>query len=471
MPFTTEPSARAIEAVASAKHAVYWLDRDDRPSARPELTGIHNADLTVIGGGFTGLWSAIEAKLEHPDWQVVLIEGGRLGSGGSGRNGGFLSPSLTHGLANGMARWPDDMTTLLALGHANVSEIRQRIAEFSIDCDFRKSGELTVAVEPHQVEELRALRDAADALGEPLEFLDQARVQAQVHSPTYLAALRDPNVHLMDPGMLAWGLARTAESLGVVIHEHSPVLRLSDRGSAVFVTARSGGVLSARVALGTNAYPPLLRRIRQYVVPVYDYVLMSEPLTPEQWESTGWSNREGIADAGNQFHYYRPTIDGRILWGGYDAVYHRGNGFGPKFEHDAAAYQRLAQHFQETFPQLGDVRFTHAWGGAIDTCSRFTTFWGTAHGGKTSYAVGFTGLGTGSSRFAALTMLDLLTQRSTVRTQLPMVRTKPLPFPGEPLRSIGIAGTTRSLQAADRNGGHRNIWLRTLDRFGLGFDS
>jgi glycine/D-amino acid oxidase-like deaminating enzyme len=471
MPFTAAPSASAIRAVANAKPAVYWLDRDDQPPARSALMGMHQADLTVIGGGFTGLWTAIEAKLTHPEWHVVLIEGGRFGSGGSGRNGGFMSPSLTHGLANGVARWPDDIDTLVKLGHTNMREIQQRITQFDIQCDLQEAGELTVAVEPHQVDELRQMRDVALALGEPLEFLDGSEVQQQVHSPTYLAALRDPNVVLMDPARFVWGLAQAAEGLGVDMYEHSPVLRLSDRGSAVFVTARSGAIQSARVALATNAFPPLLRRIRHYVVPVYDYVLMSEPLTDEQWASIGWSGREGIADAGNQFHYYRPTRDGRILWGGYDAVYHRRNGFGPDFEHDADAYQRLAQHFQETFPQLRDLRFTHTWGGAIDTCSRFTTFWGKAHGGKTCYAVGFTGLGTGSSRFAALTMLDLLTSRTTQRTALPMVQTKPLPFPGEPLRSVGIAWTTRSLQAADRDGGRRNLWLRTLDRFGMGFDS
>lgn len=450
---------------------MYWLDRDERPAARNELTGIVDSDLVVIGGGFTGLWTAIETKLAHPDWHVVLLEGGRLGIGGSGRNGGFMSPSLTHGLANGYSRWPDDMQTLLALGHQNLQDISEHIERFDIDCDFRRTGEVTVAVEPHQVVELRELANLARQLGEPLEFLDEASVQSLCHSPTYLAGIRDPNIALMDPAHLVWGLARAAEGIGVHIFEHSPVLRLSDRGGSVFVTARAGAVNAPRVALATNAYPPLLRRIRRYVVPVYDYVLMSEPLSPEQWDVIGWRSRGGMADAGNQFHYYRPTADGRILWGGYDAIYHPRNGFGPGYENDVSAYQRLAQHFFETFPQLQGLQFTHAWGGAIDTCSRFTTFWGRAHGGKTSYAAGFTGLGTGSSRFAALTMLDLLEDLSTERTDLAMVRTKPIPFPGEPLRSAGIALTTHALQGADRNDGRRNLWLRSLDKLGVGFDS
>jgi glycine/D-amino acid oxidase-like deaminating enzyme len=471
MPFISDPSPSAVQAVRDAKYSVFWLDRQDRPEPHERLHGIHDADLVVVGAGFTGLWTAIEAQLQNPDWRIVVLEGARIATGGSGRNGGFMSPSLTHGLANGYERWPQDIGKLQHLGLENLNEIIARVQQFTIDCDMQYVGELTVAVEPHQVDGLREFYQLATHLGVDLEFLNETEVRSRVNSPTYLAAVLDPHLVLMDPAKLAWGLAKAATELGITIHEHSPVVRLSDRGNCVFVTSRHGAVQASRVALATNAYPPLLRRIRSYVVPVYDYVLMSEPLSPQQWESIGWSAREGLADAGNQFHYYRATVDGRILFGGYDAVYHSGNGFGPSLENDPEAYERLAQHFQETFPQLTDVRFTHAWGGAIDTCSRFTTFWGRAHGGKTAYAVGFTGLGTGSSRFAALTMLDLLHERTTVRTELDMVRTKPLPFPGEPLRTAGIRLTTRALQHADRNGGKRNLWLRTLDRFGLGFDS
>ena len=117
------------------------------------------------------------------------------------------------------------------------------------------------------------------------------------------------------------------------------------------------------------------------------------------------------------------------------------------------------------------IRFSHAWGGAIDTCSRFRAFWGTAHGGRVGYVAGYTGLGVGASRFGAATMLDLIDGRTTERTELEMVRTKPLPFPPEPIRSWGISLTTHALQKADADGGRRNLWLRTLDRLGLGFDS
>jgi glycine/D-amino acid oxidase-like deaminating enzyme len=474
MLFANSPGTLAQRALADVQHGVYWLQREDRPHPRPPLIGDHEADLVVVGAGFTGLWTAIEAKRRHPQWRVLLVEGGRIASGGSGRNGGFMSASLTHGLLNGYDRWPDELPQLLRLGRANLDEIESFIGENQIDADFRRVGEYQVAVAPHQVAEVRAAVELAQRFGEDHEFLDADAIQAEVHSPTYLAAGVDRSgVALMDPAKLAWGLARVAEDAGVGVYERTPVRRLADRGTSVFVTTDGGAVRSPRVALATNAYPPLLERIRHYVVPVYDYVLMTEPLTREQWDLIGWRGRQGIADSGNQFHYYRVTADGRILWGGFDAMYHYRNGFGPRFERDDAAYARLAQHFVETFPSLMEsgLRFSHAWGGAIDTCTRFTAFWGRAHGGKTTYVVGFTGLGTGSSRFAAHTMLDIGSGADTERTRLRMVRTKPLPFPPEPVRSAGIALTTASLAQADRSGGRRNLWLRTLDALGLGFDS
>jgi len=223
--------------------------------------------------------------------------------------------------------------------------------------------------------------------------------------------------------------------------------------------------------LATNAFPSLLRRYRLLTVPVYDYALMTEPLTPAQRESVGWTNRQGLGDSANRFHYFRLTADHRVLWGGYDAVHHYGRRVRAEWDDRPETWARLAEHFFTCFPQLEGIRFTHAWGGAIDTCSRFSPFFGTAHRGKVAYAAGYTGLGVGASRFGAEVMLDLLAGLRTERTDLQMVRTKPLPFPPEPFAWTGIALTKWSLARADAHGGRRNLWLRTMDRLGLGFDS
>jgi glycine/D-amino acid oxidase-like deaminating enzyme len=207
------------------------------------------------------------------------------------------------------------------------------------------------------------------------------------------------------------------------------------------------------------------------VVPVYDFVLMTEPLTPAQRAAIGWSRRQGLGGSGNQFLYYRLSADDRILFGGYDAVYHFGNGIGPALEQRQATFDTLSRLFVETFPQLEEVRFTHAWAGAIDTCSRFCAFFDRSRDGRVASAAGYTGLGVGASRFAAQVMLDLLSGAETELTRLQFVQKKPIPFPPEPLRSVGIGLTRWSMARADEHSGRRNLWLRSLDRLGMGFDS
>ena len=470
MSFPSEVTDAARASLADVRFTPYWLDRDDRPPAGALLSQQISADLVVVGGGFSGLWTAYLATQRFPDWDVVVLEGDRIAEGASGRNGGFCAASLTHGVANGLSRWPRDMVTLTDLGQRNLEEIAQTVADESIECDFLRSGELSVAVAPYQVAGLREHLAEAASVGVSMEYLDADQVRSRVASPTYLGGVLDrEGVAMLDPARLAWGLADVCRRRGVRIYEGTRVVSLVDNRSSVMVETDFGGVTARRVALATSAYPALLRRLGHYVVPVYDSVLMSEPLSADQRAEIGWTEREGMADMGNQFHYYRITADGRILWGGYDASYY--GGFNPQHERKGAPFARLAEHFRYTFPQLEGLRFTHAWAGAIDTCSRFSAFWGSAHGGKVSYSLGFTGLGVGASRFGAQVMLDLLSGQGTERTSLEMVRTKPIPFPPEPIRGVGIRVTRRAIDRADRHEGRRNLWLRSLDRIGLGFDS
>jgi glycine/D-amino acid oxidase-like deaminating enzyme len=230
-------------------------------------------------------------------------------------------------------------------------------------------------------------------------------------------------------------------------------------------------VRARQVALGSNAFPALVRRLRLYTVPVWDYVLVSEPLSAEQRASIGWQRRQGVGDTANQFHYYRLTADDRILWGGYDAVYYWRSGMRDTMDQRRATFEMLAAQFFETFPQLDGIRFTHKWGGAIDTCTRFFAFQGTAFGGRVAYSLGYTGLGVGATRFGAQVMLDLLAGRRTEALELRAIRSRPVPFPPEPVRYAGIWLTRRELARADRREGRRGPWLSLLDRLGLGFDS
>jgi glycine/D-amino acid oxidase-like deaminating enzyme len=259
----------------------------------------------------------------------------------------------------------------------------------------------------------------------------------------------------------------------VEVVEGTPVEALAADGRSGPVTLHTprGRVTASQVALATNVFPSLLRRYRPFTVPVYDYALMTEPLTDAQLNSIGWRGRQGIGDVGNQFHYYRLSADNRILFGGYDAVYRYGKRIRAEYERDPSVHRKLVSHLLTTFPQLEGIRVTHQWAGAIDTCTRFCAFWATAHQGRVAHTAGFTGLGVGATRFAADVMLDLLDGEETERTALEMVRSKPLPFPPEPVASVGINLTRWSLDRADHRQGRRNLWLRGLDRLGLGFDS
>jgi glycine/D-amino acid oxidase-like deaminating enzyme len=465
--------AAIARSLADARPVSYWLDQPDAPEPLAALAGTTTADLAVVGGGFTGLWTALLAKERDPSRDVVLLEGKSVGHAASGRNGGFCSASLTHGIANGLERFPHEMPLLERLGEENLGAIAAAVAGYGIDCDFQLTGELSVATANWQLEGAAEAVATARDLGYDATLLDEDGIRGELNSPAYVGGIVHRNRNaLVDPGRLAWGLRRACLDLGVRIHEHTTVREIADNGSGLLLRAGYGQVQARSVALGTGAFTPaLMRRVGNWVVPVWDYVLMTEPLSDQQLASLGWSHRRGASDMGNQFHYFRLTRDNRVLWGGYDAVYYNGGRRGDDYATSPATNLKLAGHFFSMFPQLEGVRFTHAWGGVIDTCSRFSAFFGTGHRGRLAYAAGYTGLGVGATRFAAQVILDLLDGADTERTRLSLARSKPVPFPPEPFRSVVIQATRASIARADRNEGRRDLWLRTLDRLGLGFDS
>ena len=467
MPTSTD----ARRSFAEAEPRPFWLAQSDAPSPAPPLGSDEVADLLVVGAGLTGLWTALLASERGLD--VVLLEGERVAFGASGRNGGFVDASLTHGIENGMARWPGEMDVLERLARENFGAIGEAIRAHGIDARFEQTGELAFATEPYMAEYIDEAVETARAHGWAAEALNAEQARAEVHSPTYHGAVYVPDGRgVVDPARLAWGLAGAARAAGARVYEGSPVTELEREGAGVRARVRAGHSVRARhVVLATSAFPPLVRAIRRYVVPVYDYVLVSEPLGRERRESIGWERRQGLTDMGNQFHYYRLIGEDRILFGGYDAIYNFGNGMGPRLDDRPESFELLAEHFFATFPQLEGTRFTHRWGGAIDTCSRFSVMFGKVLGGRGVFAVGYTGLGVGASRFGAEVALDLVQGLDTERTRLELVRSKPVPFPPEPLRWAGITMTRRALARADRREGRRGPWLRLLDRLGMGFDS
>jgi len=464
--------AEADRALEHASSTPLWWDDHSRPEPRPAFHGDEDVDLAIVGAGFSGLWAGLLALEEDPARKVVVLEGKRVGWAATGRNGGFCSASLTHGVGNGLARWPDEMGLLQRLGAANLDAIEATVRERGIDCDFEPTGELDVAVEPWQLEDLARLQRAMGALGQDVELLGAAQTRAFVDSPTYLGGLLDRHgVAMVNPARLAWGLADAIERAGGRIHEATRVRRLRSSGDRLAVTTATGTVRARQVVLATNVFPSPLRRARAYVVPVWDHIIATEPLSQSQRDSLGWHGRQGVGDSGNQFHYYRLSRDERLVFGGYDALYYYGSDLSARRQRRPETEQLLYLHMLATFPGLQGVKITHTWGGAIDTSTRFSAAWQRAFGGRVVSVLGYTGLGVGASRFGAQVCLDLLAGRENERTRLEMVRRPPLPWPPEPLRWLGIQMTRRSIARADEHEGRRDIWLRALDRLGLGFDS
>ncbi|MEU4235713.1 FAD-binding oxidoreductase [Actinoplanes sp. NPDC026619] len=453
---------RIDAALAGAARTPFWLEDPGRPAAQPWFTGTTETDLLVIGGGYCGLWTALQAKETDPARDVVLVESAEIGWAASGRNGGFVEASLTHGPENGRRYFAGDLGVLSGLAEENFRQFHESLLRHDIDAEYQHGGGLNVATEEHQVAALRTAEGV---------FYDREELTELVRSPLYRAGtFKKDGIALVHPAKLAWGLKAACQKLGVRIFEHTPVAEITDEGTIVCARTDNGIIRARQVALATNGFPSLLRRNRKLTLPVYDYVLMTEPLTPGQLDEIGWERPFGISDTSRQFHYYRKTADNRILWGGYDAVYHRGGAIRPDYDQRPETFSRLADHFLRTFPQLGDVRFSHAWGGMIDMSTQLAAFQGAAMGGKVAYASGFTGLGVAATRFAGSVMLDLLAGANTPRTRLRMATRRPLPIPPEPLIYPAVQLVRRAIARADRRG-RDGLVLKAANMLGYSFDS
>lgn len=465
--------------VEPAQPLSYWLAASPRPAAvrAPSLRGEDVADVAIVGAGYTGLWAAIRLLETDPGLRIRVLEMEHVGFGASGRNGGFCAASLTHGLENGLRHFPDEIDVLVREGQANLRELVAFVRRHDIDCDLEETGVLGLTDRPDDVDEFRAHAELANRHGERTIFLDGAAARAEVHSPRWTAGLWQPDDTVMlDPVMLVRGLARVAVEMGAVLHEETRVTKVERvaggvRLATVAADGTPGSVRASHAVVATSAYSGWLRRLLPLFVPVYDYALVSEPLTPEQRTAVGWARRQGLSDAYNQFHYFRLTADDRILWGGGDAIYHPGNGVGPAFDRRPATFERLEADFRATFPQLADLRFPFRWGGAIDTTTRFTVTFGRTIGDRVVYAIGYTGLGVGAARWAAGIVRDMLLRPDSDLLRLRFVRTRPFPFPPEPLRNLVVQAVHDELARADAGGGRRGPLLRTLDTLGIGFDS
>lgn len=461
-----------LQALAESKFVPLWLDQEARPDPLPSLNGDASCQLLIVGGGFTGLWAAMQAKERMPDLDVILIEASEIGDGASGRNGGFLSSSLAHGDLNADVHFPGETDRLHELGNQNLEEFVDTLERHDIDARYQQVGELTVATDPTRAQALRESYEAHKADGADVVWFDEGDIRKEVGSPTFLAGLwqRDGKDGLVDPAYLCWGLKKAVLDLGVRIFEGTRMLGMRPDGPGMKLQTPTGSISCDRILMGTNAFPNPVGRARRSIIPVWDYAVATEPLSAAQLDTIGWQRRQGVGDYVNMFYYTRMTHDNRITFGGGGAViYYYGSRTDQGVADDPARFARLSSQFFQTFPQLEGIRFSHRWSGIIASTTRFCMAPGVAYDGRVSWAIGYTGLGVGATRFGARIGLELLGYDPTDICEMQFVQKRPIAWPPEPLRWLGVTLTRHEMARADRNLGKRGLWLKLLDRFNLGF--
>jgi glycine/D-amino acid oxidase-like deaminating enzyme len=437
------------------------------------LEGRREADIAVIGAGLTGLWAALSLKALEPAAEVAVVEQGVAAYGASGRNAGMLSETVDHSHGLAIQHFGEEEARRLArVGEQNVAELLAFLAEREIDCDYEPTGRLMVALTPAHVDEAARTVATAERLGlTTFRLLDREAVRRELASPLYLGGVWVTGGGILDPVKLVDGLRAEAERLGVRVYERSRVDMVAEDGAGVSVRTAAGELTARRAVLATSAYTHhLLPSVTHRFIPLYDYILVSDPLTTEQREAIGWRHRQGVSDGRTFFNYYRLTRDDRILWGTSEAAYYSGNRVDPACDHSPSHYADLRASFRRHFPALSGLEFPYAWGGAICSTSRLTPFFGRALGGRVVYGLGFTGHGLGTTRLAGRVLAHLALDRPSELLDLQLVTRKPVPYPPEPFRSLAVSMVTRALRRVDQ-GKRPSLMLRVLDRLGVGFSS
>ena len=424
------------------------VDLGDELVPRPALTGDTTADVAVVGGGFTGLWTAYYLLAARPDLRVVVIEAEIAGFGASGRNGGWASalfPATTSRLVRLYGRGP-----ALALRRAMTDTVDEigRVAEAeNIDCGYAKGG--TVGLARTSVQLRRARAEADEDAGhdhvDGVQFLDGDSAWSRLSASRLLGGTWTPHCARIQPAFLVRGLARAVEARGGVILERTQATAL--RPGEV-VTDR-GTVRATTVVRATEAWTSQLPGSRRAVVPVYSLMIATEPLPADVWASIGLARGETFNEHRHLIVYGQRTADDRIAFGGRGAPYHVGSGIRPAFDTDAGVFTALRETLTDILPQVAGYRITHAWGGPLGVPRDWHAGVGLDPDTRMAWAGGYVGDGVGTSNLAGRTLADLVLGRDTDVVRLPWVQHASPDWEPEPLRWLGVNAGLRLAAMAD----------------------
>jgi glycine/D-amino acid oxidase-like deaminating enzyme len=451
-----------------------WLrealaDEGDAAPAAP-LTGETDADVAIIGGGYTGLWTALHLLDRDPDLRIVVLEADICGGGPSGRNGGFVNSWWDE--ASGLVSMfgPDGARACLDDAARSVREIGEWCERHGVDAHYRRSGMLVVSTTPAHDDRLDDDVAAAAGLGDPDAFraLTAVEVADRCRSPHFRGGARMRDGATVHPARLVRGLRRVAIERGMIVHEASRVTKVGDGpGDTLRVRTADGAVRARRVVLAVNAWAAGWPGARSRVLAWGSYMVRSEPIPDLVASELGWTGGESIIDARFSVHYLHVTRDGRIAIGAGGGRPGFGGRIGSSFTDDVGAARRAAFAFRWLFPQLRDVRLTDAWGGPIDVSPDHLPHVWTTRDGRMHIAAGYSGNGVAPSHLVGRLLAALVLDADEPITRLPIVGRPGPPFPPEPFRYVGARVMREAMirrEDAEEVGRRPNRVLRELSR-------
>jgi glycine/D-amino acid oxidase-like deaminating enzyme len=445
------PAARAYGR--SYRDVSFWLDDlaaaglDDL-EPRPSLDGDAQADVAIVGAGFTGLWTAYYLLRADPSLSVLLLEREIAGYGASGRNGGWCSalfPASAAKLARAHGR--EAAIGLRRAMQDTVDEVGRAAAEEGIDCHFRKGGTVVAARSAVQFARARAsvAKDAELGGVDGLELLDAAQTRARVGVTRATGGVWTPHCARIHPGRLVRGLARAVERRGGRIAERTTVTAI-EPGQ---VRTDRGTVRARHVVRATEGWTPTLPASRRDAVPVYSLMVATQPLPDDFWSRAGLAAGETFSDERHLIIYGQRTADGRLAFGGRGAPYHFGSRVDPAHDRVERVFSKLRATLVDLFPDLAGHGFTHAWGGPLAISRDWTASVGLDRATGLGWAGGYVGDGVGTTNLAGRTLTDLVLGRDTALTRLPWVGHRSRRWEPEPLRWLGLNAGVRVVGLAD----------------------